>query len=109
MRTIYTPVYEEQARSIEVRSAEVFEAGGTKLKSDDVLKRVTAGTVVVMSADGKKVDPAYLRLLAKDTLVIVSRQYAFQNSQVARHDGDWAVRPAYSVPQNIQHNRNAGY
>jgi hypothetical protein len=77
--TIHKPVYEEKmVGSIALDSADVFEAGGKKLSSDEVWKRVAVGAAVVVSADGKKVNPAYLRALAKDTLVFVSPQIALQ-------------------------------
>ena len=72
--TVYRPVYEQHIRKIELKSAEVFDARGKKLKSEEVWKRLATGAIVLVSADGKSVDPAYLGVLAADTLVIVSPQ-----------------------------------
>ena len=43
-----------------LRGAEFYNARGEKVKQEDALKRLTPGTIVLMSADGRKVDPAYL-------------------------------------------------
>jgi hypothetical protein len=92
-QTKLLPVYEEQVGEVPLDSAQVSEAGGKQLSREDILKRVAVGTIVVISADGKPVDPAYLKTLANDTLVIVSPAFAMQASQVATGDGNWSVRP----------------
>jgi hypothetical protein len=90
--TVMKPVYEERmVGRVALVSAEVFEAGGKKLSREDVLKRVAVGTIVVISADGKPVNPAYLRLLANETLVIDSPQIAMQGA-VAGDGGAFTPR-----------------
>jgi hypothetical protein len=75
--SVAIPIYEEKVLgTISLDSSEVFEAEGKKLNNDDVKKRVTDGMTVLISADGKKVDAKFLKLLAKDTLVFVSEQLA---------------------------------
>jgi hypothetical protein len=98
-QTKLLPVYEEQVRDVPLDSAQFSEAGGKKLSSEDILKRVAVGTIVVISADGKPVDPAYLKTLAKDTLVVVSPVFAMQASQVPTGDGNWSVRPVSRQPR----------
>jgi hypothetical protein len=68
------PVYEERSEVINVKRAWVFEGSGKELSTDEVWKRVAAGVAVAVSVDGKDVGPAYLKALAKETLVIVSPQ-----------------------------------
>jgi hypothetical protein len=48
-----------------------YNARGAKLKPKDALKRLTPGTPFLLSADGEKVDPAYLRMIKDDTLILV--------------------------------------
>jgi hypothetical protein len=73
------PVYEERvAGTVDLKSAEVLEAGGRELGNDEVWKRIALGKTVVVSADGQTIDSAYLNALAKDTLVIVSIPFAVQ-------------------------------
>jgi hypothetical protein len=46
-------------------------AGGVALTEEELRRRVQAGSVVVVSSDGKPVDPAYLRVLGSNTIVLV--------------------------------------
>jgi hypothetical protein len=73
--TVYKPIGEQHVRKLELKSAEVFTRG-KKLSTEEVWKRLTVGATVLVSVDGKSVDPAYLGVLAQDTLVFVSPQYA---------------------------------
>jgi hypothetical protein len=85
VRSKLFPVYEEKILgTAALESTEVAEAGGKTLGRDEVLKRVTAGSVVVVSMDGKQVAPRFLKLLAKETLVIVSPPLAVQMQSRAR-------------------------
>jgi hypothetical protein len=74
--TVYRPVAEQHIRKLELKSAEVFDARGKKLGSEEVWKRLAVGATVLVSTDGRAVDPAYLGVLAQDALVFVSPQYA---------------------------------
>jgi hypothetical protein len=74
--TVLRPVAEQHIRRLELKSAEVFDARGKKLGSEEVWKRLAVGATVLVSADGQSVDPAYLGVLAQDALVFVSPQYA---------------------------------
>jgi len=82
-KTVYEPVYEKHIGRLALKSAEVFDAGGKKLSSEDVWKRVAVGATVLVSADGNKVDSVYLSALAKDTLVFVSPQYVLPTAPTA--------------------------
>ncbi len=46
-------------------------AGGKKLDEVEAMKRLRAGAIAAVSADGKPVDKTYLRALKPDTLVLV--------------------------------------
>jgi hypothetical protein len=76
--TVYKPIGEQHVRKLDLKSAEVFDARGKKLGNEVVLTRLTVGATVLVSADGKAVDSAYLRVVAPDTLVFVSPQYAMR-------------------------------
>jgi hypothetical protein len=69
--TVRTPVYEERAESISLHVAQIFDGRGKELTAEEIWKRAEIGAAAVVSADGRKVDPVYLKALAKDTLVIV--------------------------------------
>jgi hypothetical protein len=87
-QTIYKPVYETQVRPLALETAEVFEAGGKKLSSEEIWKRVAVGATVLVSVDGQPVDSASLRTLAKDTLIFMSQPYA----------DNAPTRPIYEAP-----------
>ncbi len=70
------PVYEQRVLKLKLKNAEVFEPSGRKLDGEELWKRLAIGATVVIPVDGKAVDSAYLRVLAKDTLVFVSWQCA---------------------------------
>jgi hypothetical protein len=69
-------VYREVLREIEVRldveGVQVFEVNGRRIDPADVAGRLKKATAVLVSADGKQLDPFYLRLGRPDTLVVVA-------------------------------------
>jgi hypothetical protein len=46
-------------------------AGGQKLSAEEALKRLTPGKVVLLSVDGTPIDPAFLKIIKDDTLILV--------------------------------------
>lgn len=80
VRFIWDPnrkaIYEDHGWTLSLESAEVFDVENKKLTNDELWKRVAVGAVVAISADAKKVDRAFLKALAKDTIVFVSPEYA---------------------------------
>ncbi|MBA4062205.1 MAG: hypothetical protein C0501_00595 [Isosphaera sp.] len=56
----------------EVKDLTVTTADGKKVATDEAIKRIAAGAVVVVSADGKPVSPAFLKVFKDDTLVLAS-------------------------------------
>jgi hypothetical protein len=56
------------------KDLQIFEAGGKQLTAADFRKRTKAGDVVV-AAQENKVDPAYLKLLKNDTIILVGVVY----------------------------------
>ena len=49
----------------------ITNAAGKKLTAKEVLNALQKPTIVLISSDGKKVDPYYLRIVRPGTLVIV--------------------------------------
>jgi hypothetical protein len=90
-------VYEEHGWTLTLASTQVFDVKGKKLTSEELWKRIAAGAVVAVSADGKEVDPGFLKAFAKDTLVFVSAEYAVNHvtQQAARAP---ALVPGDAVP-----------
>jgi hypothetical protein len=56
----------------EVKDLAVTTADGKKLEKEDALKKLSGGTIVVVSGDGKPVSPAFLKVFKDDTLVLAS-------------------------------------
>jgi hypothetical protein len=58
-------------REVKNSQFQVFEAGGKKVEAKDLARRLTRWTPVLLSADGKKVDPFYLQVIKKGTPIIL--------------------------------------
>jgi hypothetical protein len=69
--TVMVPVMETVNLTLDGEGVEVYGIDGKKIDPKDVRKRVTKPVAVLVSADGKPVDPFYLRLAREGTLVIV--------------------------------------
>jgi len=50
----------------------ITTAGGKEVSKEDAIKKLAKGGVVVISADGKKVSAAYLKVFKDDVLVLTS-------------------------------------
>ena len=97
------PVYEQRVLKLKLKNAEVFEPSGRKLGGEEVWKRLGLGATVVIPVDGKAVDSAYLRALAKDTLVFVSWQCAtwrrYIPSEASLSESPVGTRASSGTPQ----------
>jgi membrane-associated protease RseP (regulator of RpoE activity) len=82
--------------STAMEAFQVFDVDGQKLNDDEVWKRMAVGTVVAVSADAKKVDPTFLKTLAKDTLVVVSPIYAVNAAMMHPGSKEHPVIPSES-------------
>jgi hypothetical protein len=54
-----------------LKASTFLTVGGKKVTDEDVAKRVTPGTLLFVSVGGKP-DPAYLKVLRDDTLILVT-------------------------------------
>jgi hypothetical protein len=52
-------------------AVKVYTAAGKEVEARDVPEKLKKQTTVLFAADGKKVDPFYLKIIKPDTLVIV--------------------------------------
>jgi hypothetical protein len=67
----FVPRTREIKVTFDPKKASIATAGGKKLDLDALKKRIKKSQIVVVSGDYKPVDEAYLKLLDKDTIVIV--------------------------------------
>ncbi|MGL6073988.1 MAG: hypothetical protein ACRC8S_07490 [Fimbriiglobus sp.] len=58
----------------EVSTLTMTTADGKEVDKATGMKKIREGAVVVLSADGEKVDPKYLKLFRDDTLVLASKE-----------------------------------
>jgi hypothetical protein len=58
-------------QTIDAKGVRVYDAEGNPVKLETARRALTRLTPVAVSADGRKVDPAYLRLFRKGTFVLV--------------------------------------
>jgi hypothetical protein len=71
--TSYVTVYRTVSAEVEheLKGVKAFEAGGKKVETSALPKLLARPTVVAVSADGRAVAAAYLRLLRPESLVLV--------------------------------------
>jgi hypothetical protein len=76
VETRLVPQTREIRRTLDNEKVRFFDAAGKRIDLKDALKRLMKATPVLVSADGKEVDPFYLRLAREETLVVVSPELA---------------------------------
>jgi hypothetical protein len=77
-------------------------AAGKSVSIEDALKQISNGAVVVLSSDGKAVDPGFLRVFKDDTLVLSSPDLinirAIGNTPVI---GGGVIRPGLPIEGGV--------
>jgi hypothetical protein len=58
-----------------IREGKVFDVEGHQLDAEAVKKRLVPGDTVLVSTSGKRVDPAYLRIIEKTAVVLVHQLF----------------------------------
>jgi len=58
-------------QTMNLKGAKAQQADGTTIEMASLKKRLAVPTTVVISADGQPVDPGYLRLFQKNTIIIM--------------------------------------
>jgi hypothetical protein len=90
------------ARSVElgeVKDLTITTADGKKVSTEDAIKKIGQGAVVVISADGKPVSPVYLKVFKDDTLVLASPELVGMQTGLVRP----GVRPLPAIqPGGVQ-------
>lgn len=69
--TVLVPVQTTVQVSISLKPGEVYSLAGEMLQEKDIWKRVMKGTTILISADGKPVDPVHLKKAGSDTVILV--------------------------------------
>jgi hypothetical protein len=64
-------ISEQNEESALMKDVHYYNAKGMRLSPSVAWRRLSAGTVVLLSTDGKKVHPQYLRAVQKNTLILV--------------------------------------
>jgi hypothetical protein len=59
--------------SFSLKDGQVLDINGKKLGAESMQKRLVPGKIVLLSSDGKKVDPIYLEIVKEDTVVLVGQ------------------------------------
>lgn len=65
----------EQVELGKVKDLTITTAGGKEVSQEDALKTLAKGGLVLISTDGKKVSPAYLKMFREEVLVLVSPEF----------------------------------
>jgi hypothetical protein len=66
----YRPV--QETRRIKGEGVKVYTTAGKEVSPKDVPDKLRKPAIVLLAADGKKVDPFYLKIIKSDTLVLVA-------------------------------------
>jgi len=69
--TVLVPVTVISKQAWSLKGAKAQQADGTKIEIDALKKRLATPRPVVIATDGQPIDPAYLRLLQKNTIVVI--------------------------------------
>ena len=65
-------VKKEMAELTEVKDLKIRTVAGKEVTTEEAIKQLANGGVVIAPADGKKIDPKYLKLFAPDVLILTS-------------------------------------
>jgi hypothetical protein len=82
-----------RAELSEVKELSIWTVDGKEADKPLAMKKLAEGAVVVVSADGKKVDPKYLKLFRDDVLVLASPEL------LERPTASTTVRPVNGAVQ----------
>jgi hypothetical protein len=74
--TVTVPVTKQTRQQFAAKDAKVYTAGGKEVGAKDVPDKLKKPTIALLSANGQKVDPFYLKIIKEDTLVIVAQAAA---------------------------------
>jgi hypothetical protein len=69
--TTYVPTFQLVEQSFAPAEVEAFGTDGRRIERKQLLERLRKEAAVLVSADGRKVDPFHLQVVKEDTLVLV--------------------------------------
>jgi hypothetical protein len=84
----------------EIKDLKITTAGGKTVEIKEAMEKLKDGGVVVMSNDGKAVDPGFLRILKDDILVLSSPELV--TGGVSSSFGTGVIRIQGGGPGGIQ-------
>jgi hypothetical protein len=70
-RTFLSHVNYQADREVSLRGSRVYDSKGRRLGQVAAMQRLSAGGMILKSADGKKVNARYLRAIREDMLILV--------------------------------------
>jgi hypothetical protein len=80
-----------------LRDLTITTTEGKEVSKEDALKKLAKGGVVVISTDGKKVSPAYLKVFKDDVLVLMSPDLLLRGA-VGGFGGGGVIAPMPPAP-----------
>jgi hypothetical protein len=98
-RTISVPVQKTVSLALDGKDMQVFGADGKKIEPAELRQRIRGPVPALASADGKPVDPFYLKLAREGTLVLVSPALATQPTATLPVAPAPPAPPGERVPQ----------
>jgi hypothetical protein len=69
--TVYRQIIETRRHRLETKTVQAFDKDGRKLDASDLAKLIKKDTPVLVSADGKKVHPSYLKDTKAETVILI--------------------------------------
>jgi len=75
-RTVYEQVMKQVKVYLDDKGVQVFGTDGKKIPAKEVAKGIKKPTAVLVSSDGKPVDPFYTRIAREGTLIVVAPSLA---------------------------------
>jgi hypothetical protein len=68
---VVVPVMKETMRKVAAKDVQAFDTRGKPLEAKDVAESLKKETIVLVSADGRPVDPFFLKIIKEGTVVLV--------------------------------------
>jgi hypothetical protein len=68
---VLVPVFTESKQALSAKDYTAYDVAGTKIEDESLADALKKHPLVLLSSDGKKVDPAYLKMFRDGTVVLV--------------------------------------
>jgi hypothetical protein len=70
--TVTVPVFRQVEMRFEGKKVQFYNTDGEKIDAEKAAEQLKQDAPILLSADGRKVDPFYLRIIKKGTLVVLA-------------------------------------